>query len=49
MGVCFNYQLPQAETSRRRPNWHRDFSESGQEPLEGLDPAAEFENMGAAR
>jgi hypothetical protein len=49
MGVCFNYQLPQAETSHRRPNWHRDFSESGREPLEGLDPAAEFEAMGEGR
>ncbi len=49
MGVCFNYQLPQAEGSTRTPNWHRDFSESGHEPLAGLDPAAEFEAMGEAR
>jgi hypothetical protein len=46
MGVCFNYQLPQAKTSRRTPNWHRDFSESGHEPLAGLDAEAEFESMG---
>lgn len=46
MGVCFNYQLPQAEGSTRTPNWHRDFSESGREPLEGLVPELEFETMG---
>jgi hypothetical protein len=46
MGVCFNYQLPQAEGSTRTPNWHRDFSESGREPLEGLDAEAEFRAMG---
>lgn len=45
MGVCFNYQLPQAETSTRTPNWHRDFSQSGHEPLEGLDPALAFAEM----
>jgi hypothetical protein len=49
MGVCFNYQLPQAETSRRTPNWHRDFSESGDEPLAGLDAEAEFVSMGEPR
>jgi hypothetical protein len=48
MGVCFNYLLPQAEGSTRSPNWHRDFSMSGREPLEGLDPAAEFAEMGAS-
>lgn len=47
MGVCFNYQLPQAETSTRSPDWHRDFSMSGREPLEGLDAAAEFRMMAA--
>jgi hypothetical protein len=47
MGVCFNYQLPQAATSHRTPDWHRDFSQSGAEPLQGLDPAREFEAMGA--
>ena len=41
MGVCFNYQMPQAESSTRTPNWHKDFSESGIEPLAGLDPAAD--------
>jgi hypothetical protein len=46
MGVCFNYQLPQAEGSTRTPNWHRDFSESGCEPLQGLDPEAEFRAIG---
>lgn len=49
MGVCFNYQLPQAEHSTRNPDWHRDFSESGREPLEGLDPLLEFETMAAGR
>lgn len=46
MGVCFNYRMPQAQDSTRTPNWHRDFSESGIEPLAGLDPAAEFAAMG---
>ncbi len=45
MGVCFNYQLPQAEASTRTPDWQRDFSQSGHQPLEGLDPAAEFHAM----
>jgi hypothetical protein len=48
MGVCFNYQLPQAQTSHRTPDWHRDFSQSGIEPLQGLDPVREFEAMGTA-
>lgn len=39
MGVCFNYQLPQAETSTRRPGWHTDFSAPGRGPLKGFDPA----------
>ncbi len=46
MGVCFNYQLPQAEQSTRTPDWHRDFSLSGIEPLAGLDAVAEFRAMG---
>lgn len=46
MGVCFNYQMPQAESSTRTPSWHKDFSMSGIEPLGGLDPAAEFSAMG---
>ena len=45
MGVCFNYRLPQARTSHRSPDWQRDFSTSGREPLEGLDAAREFETM----
>lgn len=49
MGVCFNYQMPQAENSTRTPNWHKDFSESGLEPLEGLDAEAEFRTMAKAR
>jgi hypothetical protein len=49
MGVCFNYQLPQAETSRRTPGWHRDFSQSGYQPLEGFDPGVEFSAMGMRR
>lgn len=40
MGVCFNYQLPQAETSTRTPGWLSDFSVPGREPLAGLDAAA---------
>lgn len=36
MGVCFNYQLPQAETSTRNPDWHTDFSESERVPLHGF-------------
>jgi hypothetical protein len=45
MGVCYNYQMPQAEHSTRTPNWHRDFSQSGREPLEGFDAKAEFAAM----
>ncbi|RZK03432.1 MAG: hypothetical protein EOO76_02625 [Novosphingobium sp.] len=45
MGVCFNYQLPQAESSTRTPNWHRDFSQSGHQPLEDFDPASAFAAM----
>ena len=45
MGVCFNYQLPQARDSTRTPDWHRDFSMSGDRPLEGLDAEAEFALM----
>ena len=45
MGVCFNYQMPQAEGSTRTPGWHRDFSQSGHEPLENLDPQREFASM----
>ena len=45
MGVCFNYQLPQAQSSTRSPDWHTDFSMSGREPLETFDPAA-LERLG---
>ena len=40
MGVCYNYQMPQAATSRRPAVWKRDFSLSGETPLSGFDPAA---------
>lgn len=46
MGVCFNYQLPQAAQSTRMPNWQSDFSVSGKEPLTGFDAEAAFEAMG---
>lgn len=42
MGVCYNYQLPQAEHSTRTPNWRRDFSASPGEPLGDMDPEADF-------
>lgn len=48
MGVCYNYQMPQAEGSTRTPNWHKDFSASGLEPLQGLDPMEEFADMAAS-
>lgn len=40
MGVCFNYQLPQAESSTRVPDWTVDFSAGVREPLAGFEPAA---------
>lgn len=40
LGVCFNYQLPQATKSTRTPDWRFDFSESATEPLAGLDAEA---------
>jgi hypothetical protein len=48
MGVCYNYQLPQAEQSTRSPDWRQDFSGSDREPLEGLDPELELSAMGKA-
>lgn len=46
MGVCFNYQLPQAE--RSTPIFdRRDFSED-LEPLEGFEPERVFGEMAAA-
>lgn len=46
LGVCFNYQLPQAAQSRRHAVWRKDFSQSGDEPLAGIDPARELAEMG---
>jgi hypothetical protein len=46
MGVCFNYQLPQAAQSVRTPNWLNDFSLSGSEPLAGFDPQAALGALG---
>lgn len=37
MGVCYNYQRPQAERSTRVADWRADFSQPGREPLQGLD------------
>lgn len=48
LGVCFNYQLPVAETSTRTPDWHRDFSMTQDEPLGGYDAAAGLAAMGEA-
>ena len=45
MGVCYNYQLPQAETSIRTPNWINDFSAGAGEPLAGFDAANMFAAM----
>ena len=41
MGVCYNYQLPQAEQSMRMDGWRSDFSSSGA-PLAGFDAGAVF-------
>ena len=46
MGVCFNYQLPQAAASTRTPSWLSDFSLPGREPLAGIDAAAVLGAMG---
>jgi len=45
LGVCFNYQLPQAEQSTHMDDWRFDFSESG-EPLAGFDAPAVLGAMG---
>ncbi len=37
MGVCYNYQLPQAATSTRNQEWVTDWSAGAGEPLEGFD------------
>jgi hypothetical protein len=46
LGVCFNYQLPQAAESTRTPDWRFDFSASDTEPLAGLDAEAVLGAMG---
>ena len=46
MGVCYNYQLPQAENSTRVPNWQHDFSQSDHGPLAGFDPMPAFRALG---
>ncbi len=46
MGVCFNYQLPQAAQSTRTPDWLSDFSVPGREPLAGFDPRAALGALG---
>lgn len=48
MGVCYNYQLPQAEDSVALFD-RRDFSTGGKEPLQGIEPEKEFVAMGEAR
>jgi hypothetical protein len=47
MGVCFNYQMPQAADSDPLFD-KRDFSEGGRKPLEGVDHEAEFTEMAEA-
>lgn len=42
LGVCYNYQLPQAATSTRTPNWLTDWSTGAGEPLAGFDAAREL-------
>lgn len=44
MGVCFNYQLPQAEQSTRTPDWLKNWAGSD-EPLLGFDPETTFAAM----
>jgi transcriptional regulator GlxA family with amidase domain len=46
LGVCFNYQMPQAEHSTRTVNWLNDFSAGG-EPLAGFDAGVAFGPHGA--
>jgi hypothetical protein len=38
MGACFTYQMPRALDALRTPDWVRDFSQPGAEPLSGFDP-----------
>lgn len=37
MGACFTYQMPRAESALRSPDWVRDFSQPGAEPLRDFD------------
>jgi hypothetical protein len=46
MGVCYNYQLPQAASSTRTPNWQVDHSASTEGPLAGMEAAVVFAAMG---
>lgn len=46
MGVCYNYQLPQARTSTRTPDWRIDFSAGETGPLAGFDAEQVFAAMG---
>jgi len=48
MGVCYNYQFPQVEESEPLFD-RRDFSMSGKEPLQDLEPQREFSAMGEAQ
>lgn len=45
MGACFTYQMPRALDALRTPDWIRDFSQPGAEPLRGFTP----EILNAAR
>lgn len=47
MGVCYNYQLPQALTSTRNAAWITDFSAGHGEPLAGFDAERVFAAMAA--
>lgn len=38
MGACFTYQIPRAENAFRSPDWVRDFSQLGAEPLRDFEP-----------
>lgn len=45
LGACYNFQLPRAAESTRRPDWRTDFASSGGEPLADFGAVAEFEQM----
>lgn len=38
MGACFTYQMPRALDAWRTPDWVRDFSQPGAEPLRDFEP-----------